>query len=116
MDIELLRKHKDRLLEATTNVRQQQRTSKKGKIFTVKAHERNIDKLKNDVRSAEHDLSILVGTKKNSANYKNQLSRAQQRVEGAYRKLQMALDKRRSQFPTVLDKRSSSIKASINDK
>jgi len=44
---ELLRKHKDRLLEATTNVKGYQKTSSKGKIFSVKQHEREIKNMSN---------------------------------------------------------------------
>ena len=43
LTVELLRKHKDRLLEAITNVRGFTKHSKKGKVFNVKSHQRNYE-------------------------------------------------------------------------
>ena len=40
---ELVRKHAHYLMEATTNVKQHQATSKTGKVFSVKQHERKYD-------------------------------------------------------------------------
>ena len=48
---ELIRKHAHYLVEATTNVRAQTRRSKKGKVFNVKAHERELTQREFDILS-----------------------------------------------------------------
>lgn len=103
---ELLRKHKDRLIEATTNVRAQVRTSTKGKKFNVVAHERDLRSMGigelHAKRSELTRLSDKLSDSEEKALNKDKIKKALQ-----YRNMRHDADKKAAAIADELKRRGA---------